>query len=213
MAWISRGKELYVVYWSNPADLHLSEFTCALQKVSQGTDAFIMCRWVQELKLTQVQGRTGQYPCTKNRKICCRRLLWGTSLAVVLPRCKRQDLPKPSWSRFPSTCSSLPEDWCKRCRWVVSPNPPALHPSFETKALALGHAQCGNTSGGDTSKQAACSKHWALGPDQPVLLWAQQPFANVEASTAWVMYSCPGLITTKMCQQASWNWMDLPPLR
>lgn len=77
---------------------------------------------------------------------------------------------------------------------MVSPNPPALHPSFEAKALALGHAQCGNTSGGDTSEQAACSKHWAVGPDQPLVLWAQQPFANVEASTVWVITIALGLL-------------------
>lgn len=41
-----------------------------------------------------------------------------------------------------------------------------LHPSSETKAVALGHAKSGNTSGGDTSEQAACSKHWAAGPNQ-----------------------------------------------
>lgn len=76
--------------------------------------------------------------------------------------------------------------------------------TFETKAAALGHAKRGDTSG-DTSEQAACSMHWAAVPDQPVALWAQQSLANVEASTVWVMYSCPGFITTKMCQQASCN--------
>lgn len=76
--------------------------------------------------------------------------------------------------------------------------------TFETKAVALGHAKRGDTSG-DTSEQAACSMHWAAVPDQPVALWAQQSLANVEASTVWVMYSCPGFITTKMCQQASYN--------
>lgn len=85
--------------------------------------------------------------------------------------------------------------------------PPPTHlplpPSFKTKAVALGHAKWGNTPGGDTSEQAACSKHWALGPDQPVVLWAQQPLANVETSAVWVMYSCLGFIKTKMCQQAS----------
>lgn len=50
-----------------------------------------------------------------------------------------------------------------------------LHSSFETKAVALGPVKCGNTSGGDTSEQAACSKHWAAGPEQPVVLWAQNP--------------------------------------
>lgn len=78
--------------------------------------------------------------------------------------------------------------------------PPTCTCTFETKAVALGHAKRG-----DASEQAACSMCWAAVPDQPVALWAQQPLANVEASTVWVMYSCLGFITTKMCQQASCN--------